>query len=115
MSAVDDWEGRERRAAERKDLAYKVKLHVEVYGEDGTRPFYATGVTVNVSLVGCLAVVDDRIAAGARCTVKFVEPDDRVKPAWVRGVVVRADRQDEGQYSVAVEFDDPLVVLEPGD
>lgn len=115
MSAVDDWKGKDRRKAERKDLAYKVQLQVEVYGEQGSRPFYATGETVNISLVGCLALVDDRIAPGARCTVKFVEPDERVKPAWVRGVVVRSEREDEGEYQVAVEFDDPLVVLEPGD
>lgn len=119
MSDEDGWPEEERRRAERHEVSYPVQLEVEVYGGDEgddvepATPFFARGETINVSRVGCLAEVDDRLEPGSSCTVKFVEPSERVKPQFVSGRVVRCESRSGDSFGVAVEFDEELLSLEP--
>ena len=53
------WRGPERRILQRRGIALEIALEVELYGfENESRPFFASGHTINLSRSGALTRVD---------------------------------------------------------
>ena len=70
-----------------------------------------TAVTKDVSRGGLLARVDEELAVGTECVVRFLAPGNRILPPITSGVVLRTETRHSGT-EVAVEFTTSLEVLE---
>ncbi len=106
------WRGADRRRFPRQEATLPLELAIEVYGFEGeSRPFFASGTTINISRSGVLAFVDVPIARGSVCKLFFSKTGDQVRPHHVAGRVTRLSEADDG-FVVAVQFDAPLARLE---
>ena len=109
------WRGPERRSFERREIALEIELEVELYGfEDESRPFFASGRTLNLSRSGALTRVDLPVAPGSVCKIFFRHADDVVRPHHTAGRVLRA-AEVSGGFEIAIEFDEPLIRLRQED
>jgi len=105
------WKGTDQRQFPRQEAAFEVELEIEVYGFEGeSRPFFASGRTINISRSGVLAHLDAPIARGSVCKLFFRCTGDHVRPHHVAGRVARLRESGDG-YLVAVRFDAPLARL----
>jgi hypothetical protein len=103
---------RDRRRFPRHEATFAVEFELEVYGfEDGSRPFFASGKTVNLSRSGLLARLDLPVAHGSVCKLFFRHTGEQVRPRHVSGRVVRL-RESGDDFLLAVEFDEPLAGIE---
>ncbi len=85
---------------------------IEVYGfQDEVEPFFASGMTSDVSRLGVLAELDAPIHASSVCKVFFRGTGEQIRPHHVCGRVTRCE-ENHGRFRVAVEFDEPLLRLE---
>jgi len=109
------WKGAERRRFPRQEAVLEVEFEIEIYGFEGeSRPFFASGKTVNISRTGVLAHLDVPIARGSVCKLFFRRTGDQVRPHHVAGRVARlSDSGDD--FLIAVHFDEPLARLEVTD
>lgn len=106
------WRGTDRRSHRRLEASFELRVEVELYGfEDEVRPFFASGKTINVSRGGLLAVLDAPVSAGSVCNIFFRDAGDQLRPHHVTGQVVRSF-EEEGEFHVGVQFDEPLLRLE---
>jgi hypothetical protein len=106
------WKGVERRRFPREEAALEVELEIEIYGFEGeSRPFFASGKTVNISRDGVLARLDLPVARGSVCKLFFRQPGDQVRPHHVAGRVARLSQCGD-DFLIAVRFDEPLARLE---
>lgn len=105
------WKGPERRAHRRLEAAVEVAVRVEMYGFEGARPFFATGITLNAGRGGVLATFDVPVTKGSVCNVYFRDADVRIEPSRVQGRVVRCEEHAAG-FLVAIAFETPLTRLE---
>ncbi len=96
----------QRRAHPRYEHHYRVLLEVE---QPGSEP--AMGTTSNISRGGMLLDVDQSIAPGKRCLVRFRGASGQVSPESTSATVRRAEPRRETSYPVALEFDRVLDVL----
>ncbi len=104
--------GIDRRRFPREEAALAVEFEIEVYGfESNSRPFFASGKTINISRSGVLAQLDVPATRGSVCKLFFRHAGDQLRPQHVAGRVVRL-RECGNEFLVAVEFDAPLAVLE---
>jgi len=115
----------ERRIDRRHEVPGDLEVEVELFGyqregrefgigpkPDPSKKFQTVGVTVNLSLGGMLARVQEDIEDGSHCLVRFVNAGDCVRPDLRWGLVIRTVRED-GTCEVAVKFDVPLEFLDP--
>jgi len=106
------WKGADRRQFPRREATIEVELEIEIYGFEGeSRPFFASGKTINISRGGVLACLDVPISRGSVCKLFFRQIGDRVRPHHVAGRVIRL-RESGGDFLIAVRFDEPLAHLE---
>ena len=104
--------GAERRRFPRHEAALPIEFEIEVYGFEGdSRPFFASGKTVNISRSGVLARLDVPAPKGSVCKLFFRHAGDQVRPQHVAGRVVRL-QEESNEFLVAVEFDAPLATLD---
>ena len=110
LSAI--WKGVDRRRAQRQEAALEVELEIEVYGFEGaSRPFFASGKTINISRNGVLTCFDVPISRGSVCKLFFRQTGDQIRPHHVAGRVARMSRSCD-DFLIAVRFDEPLARLE---
>ena len=106
------WKGVERRKFPRQEAALDMELEIEIYGFEGeSRPFFASGKTINISRSGVLARLDVPVQQGSVCKLFFSRTGDQVRPHHVAGRVARMTASAD-EYLIAVEFDEPLAHLE---
>jgi hypothetical protein len=102
----------DRRKFSRHEASFAVEFELEVYGfEDESRPFFASGKTVNLSRSGLLARLDLPVTHGSICKLFFRHTGEQVRPQHVAGRVVRL-RESGDEFLIAVEFDEPLAHIE---
>ena len=105
------WKGVERRKFPRQEAALDMELEIEIYGFEGeSRPFFASGKTINISRSGVLARLDVPVQQGSVCKLFFSRTGDQVRPHHVAGRVARMTASAD-EYLIAVEFDEPLAHL----
>lgn len=103
------WQGKERRRHPRHEAALELSIEVELYGFHGdVEPFFASGLTVNISRGGLLACVDAPVTDGSVCKVFFHDTAGQVQPRHVAALVVRCSEREDGTFLVAAEFEQPL-------
>jgi len=102
------WKGRDRRTYPRVELAFALSLAIEV-GLSGS--VTAEGVTINISRGGMLAAIDRSLPLRGRCSVRFLDAGETVKPAQTTGFVRRVTPREDG-YLVGIQFDEPLESLD---
>lgn len=106
------WQGADRRRYPRQEAFLELTIQVEMYGFDGdSRPFFASGRTLNVSRGGVYAELDAPVAEGSVCKIFFRDDGHRVRPKHVAARVLRCEERD-GRFRIAVEFDEPLLELD---
>ncbi len=106
------WKGSDRRVFPRQEAALEVELEIEIYGFEGnSRPFFASGKTINISRSGVLARLDVPVTRGSVCKLFFSRTGDQVRPHHVAGRVARMTPSGK-EFLIAVEFDEPLARLE---
>lgn len=105
--ADEEWRGPERRAYPRIEVAFGIQLRVELTTSTLMK---LEGHTINLSRGGMLAKVDQRVALLARCRVRFLDAEDRLRPTKTSGVVRRVHVREDG-FAIAVQFDEPLEEL----
>ena len=106
------WGGRERRRHTRHPAALQVDIEVEVYGFEGdSRPFFASGNTINISRGGLLARLDAPVSRGSVCNVFFRNAGRQVRPQHTAAQVMRSQEIDGG-FLVAVRFEELLLQLD---
>jgi len=69
------------------------------------------GVTKDVSRGGMLLSVDEELAVGTECVVRFLVPQRQILPPTTSGIVLRAEPSQMG-CEIAVEFARSLEVLD---
>ena len=70
-----------------------------------------TGVTKDVSRGGLLLYVNEEMAVGTECAVRFLVPPHQILPPITSGIVLRAEPRQSGT-EIAVEFTTSLELLE---
>ena len=101
------WRGTERRAWPRVNAGFSLALAIEV-GVSGSTT--AGGTTINISRGGMLAAVDRMLPLRGRCTIRFIDAGDKIRPAETSGQILRVTAR-EGDYLVGIAFDTPLETL----
>jgi len=106
------WKEADRRRFPRQDAALEVELEIEIYGFEGeSRPFFASGKTLNISRDGVLACLDVPVSRGSVCKLFFRQTGDQIRPHHVAGRVARLSRSGD-DFVIAIRFDEPLARLE---
>ena len=106
------WKGKNRREFHREGAVLEVELEIEIYGFQGdSRPFFASGKTLNISRSGVLARLDVPVLRGSVCKLFFSRTGDQVRPHHVAGRVARMTKSGN-EFLIAVQFDEPLARLE---
>ena len=77
---------------------------------DPGQSFHTRGVTSNLSRGGMEARIEDVVAEGNHCLVRFLHTDGKITPELRWGLVLRSTPSGEGCV-VAVKFDNPLETL----
>ncbi len=70
-----------------------------------------TAITKDVSLGGLLLNIDEELAVGSECVVRFLSPTHRILPPTTGGIVLRAEPRRLGT-DIALEFTTLLEVLD---
>jgi len=113
----------ERRADERHDGALEVEIEMFGYQRDARefgiaptvdpdRKIQSLGKTVNLSVGGMLAHIDDPIVEGSHCLVRFLNAGSGLRPDLRWGMVLRCAAAEDGRFEVAVHFNSPLEHLD---
>ena len=92
-------------ANRREHPRYPLELDLEVRDRSSGPTSVVSGVTVNVSRGGILALLDDEISVGPEtdCLVRFMNARGLVEPAYRWGKALRSAKVDAG-YEVAIQF-----------
>jgi len=116
--------GANQRVHERHDLPDVPEIEVELFGyqrdgrefgigpPDPGRKFRTLGVTTNLSVSGMLARVADELTKGSHCLVRFINASAGVRPEHRWGLILRSRQLESGECEVAVNFDNPLEMLD---
>ncbi len=102
----------DQREHERISVAYEINIEagLNIRGQEVMR-LTLVGTTVDISLGGMLIRVDQDVAPGARCDVRFTDADGQIEPpeTWGR---VRRSTATRGGFEIAVQFAVPLDSLQ---
>lgn len=101
----------DQREHDRVNVNYKINIEtgLNLSGHEVLR-LTIVGKTIDVSRGGMLISVAQDVIPGARCRVQFIDSDGRIEPEKTWGRVRRAIPW-KGGFNLAVEFDEPLEVL----
>lgn len=107
------WKGPDRREHPRVEASLELSIQVEMYGfEEDSRPFFASGRTVNISRGGVFTTVDAPVAEGSVCKLFFRDGEGQVRPTHMAGRVLRCT-EEGGAFHIAIAFDESLLELHP--
>ena len=118
---TDRNEPADRRSARRLAAAHRVEVVLPVdilvgrlKADSPPIPLKLEGVTINVSLTGMLARLNQLVPPGTTCVIRFLVSEDQVAPEILRATVRRAEPTETG-CDIAVEFGTVLEVLKIAD